>query len=112
MQFLSLLDEATEPETRARMLTYILRADKNGLHAIAKDESCVSVLASWIKDLAEDYQAFHILEQLIKVIPTSCIPSTFHRPRHVDFLCHKSFDKTSFLLLFRLTQHSVCLDSK
>lgn len=75
MQFLNLLDSATEPDSRAQVLYYILRASKNGLQAIAKDESSMHVLKGWIKDLLEDPQSFHVMELILTV----CLPLN---PKH------------------------------
>ena len=66
---LELLDGAQDPEARAKLLSSLVRADKAGLAAIARDEACMQTFHMWLRDLIADKPAFHVLELLLKACP-------------------------------------------
>ena len=80
VDFLRLLDEAVEPEARAKLLGCLLRADKAGVAAIGRDESCMEAFASWLEELIPHRTSFHVLELLLKVI-SYCACERFQKAR-------------------------------
>ncbi len=90
MDLLALLDEATDAESKSKVLGSLIRADKTAVAAIGRDESCMQALAGWLEELASDRASFHVLELLCKVIGS---PYTVRRM--VDE-CHIELQALSF----------------
>lgn len=67
VEFLGLLDDAVDTESKAKLLGCLVRADKASLTAIGRDEACMEAFESWLEELAPDRPAFHVLELLLKV---------------------------------------------
>ena len=76
MDFLALLDEATDNESKAKLLGSLVRADKTAVAAIGRDESCMQTFSSWIEELVPDRSSFHVLELLLKVASFSFLCSS------------------------------------
>ena len=67
VDFLALLDEATDDDAKAKLLGSLVRADKNAVAAIGRDESCMQVFRGWLEELISQRSSFNVLELLLKV---------------------------------------------
>ena len=72
VDFLALLDEATDNESKAKLLGSLVRADKTAVVAIGRDESCMQAFSGWLEELIPQRRSFYVLELLLKVgLPAS-----------------------------------------
>ena len=69
VDFLALVDEASDNESKAKLLGSLVRADKTAVAAIGRDESCMQAFSSWLEALIPERSSFQVLELLLKVDP-------------------------------------------